>query len=325
MPAAAAQPGSHHHLEIDVTNAGRRLDGVLRRLYPEASWATLMRWLRDGGVRVDGRRVRRGDHRLVTGAWLRLPRALPAAWCAVPPPVVAPARRNAAAMGLDLVHEDDHLLVVNKPAGLACQPGSGHSSDSLWHRACAYLGATDALPGHRPGLVQRLDRDVSGLVLVGKDAPTLRGLSALAAAGQLHKVYLAAVVGVVAEAGSICLPLAIYRGPEVRRRRAVPAADGVAAHTDYWVRAQGAQVTLLEVRLRTGRMHQIRAHLAAIGHPLLGDRRYGDPRGAFAELGRPFLHAESVDMPHPCGGQPLRLRAPLPAPLAAICRELSRS
>lgn len=303
-------------VRIDHANAGRRLDAYLRKLLPDVSLGTVMKWIRTGVVRVNARRAKAAA-RLAEGDELTLPDVLtePEPHAKRPPRLPPPA----------IVHEDDDLLVLDKPAGLACHAGTGHTTDSLAARLTAYLDRAHAPPGHRPGLAQRLDRGVSGLVPAGKHAAALRALAGQVERNELDKVYLALVDGAPPhDRGSIDVPLRIDDEPRGDRPRAHPDRErGLPAHSEYRVIERLPDAALLEVRITTGRTHQIRAHLRAIGHPILGDPRYGLParnqalRGTYG-LARPFLHAARLTLSHPATGETLRYEAPLPADLARV-------
>jgi 23S rRNA pseudouridine1911/1915/1917 synthase len=203
--------------------------------------------------------------------------------------------------------------------------GSGHERDSLLARVAAYLGAAARAPGHRPGLVQRLDGDVSGVLVIGKTASALRTLTKAVAEDALDKRYLALAAGDIERDGTIDLSLAVAEdAPRGERTRA--DAGGVTARTDYRVLERLGDATLLELRIHTGRQHQIRAHLRAIGHPIVGDPRYGPApaRDPGSGLGRPFLHARSLAFTHPTDARPLRFEAPVPPELARVLRALRR-
>ena len=323
---AATDPGSSpkgepDRITIDADNAGRRLDAFVRQLLPEVALGTLMKWLRRGTIRVNGRRAAT-DGRLAGGDVVSVPAGLLASGPSVAGPTPAPSTLPA----LKILFEDADLLVVVKPAGLTAHSGSGHEHDSLMARVVAYLGAQNARPGQRPGLIQRLDRDVSGLLVVGKNATSLRSLTQAVHDDAIDKRYWALVSGVIAaKSGRINLPLRIDRDSRSDRPKTHADPGGLPASTDYEVVQRYAAATLLEVRIHTGHQHQIRAHLRAIGYPIVGDRRYGLPMsGDFRnELARPFLHAVSVAFTHPRHGDPLRFEAPLTPELQAFLRRLA--
>ncbi len=210
-----------------------------------------------------------------------------------------------------VVHLDDRLAVVDKPAGLVVHPAPGVRGPTLVELLGELLGGGE--PG-RPGIVHRLDKDTSGLLVVARDAEAHRRLAAMVKARELDRRYLALVEGRPrSRSGTIDAPLGRdYRAPE---KRTVGGRGRRAARTHFTVAERLPDGALLEVRLETGRTHQIRVHLAAIGHPVAGDPRYGHA-GAFG-LDRQFLHSARLGFRHPFSGARLDLRSPLPADLEA--------
>jgi 23S rRNA pseudouridine1911/1915/1917 synthase len=247
----------------------------------------------------------------------------------VPPPVSA-AIEPAPDIPLDVVYEDADLLVIDKPAGLVVHPAPGHGSDTLVNALVA-RGGEEAWGGiagvRRPGIVHRLDRDTSGLLMVARTDAAQHALMAQLKARRIKKTYLALVAGEVSAAvGRIEAP--IGRDPKHRTRMAV-VPDGRPAVTGYRVRERFAGWTFLEVDLVTGRTHQIRVHLAAIGHPIAGDPVYGTgtsrrgpDQGGLARL---FLHAWRLELTSPSSGELLRVEAPLPGELEDVLEELRAS
>ncbi len=239
----------------------------------------------------------------------------------VPPP--KPAALEPEAIPLDVVYEDADVLVVVKPAGLVVHPSPGHWSGTLVHALLARDTAYGGIAGvERPGIVHRLDRDTSGLLLVAKTDAAQTSLMAQLKARRVKKTYLALVLGSV-QAGAGRIEAPIGRDPKNRMRMAV-VADGRASVTGYRVRERFASWTLLEVDLVTGRTHQIRVHLAALGHSVAGDVVYGTgtARRGPEGLGRLFLHAWRVAFATPSSGDLVRLEAPLPAELEAVLEGL---
>ena len=235
---------------------------------------------------------------------------------------IPPARAAALTpqeMPLSVIYQDDALLVLNKPAGLSVHPGPGHPDGTLVNGLLAHCPDLPGIGGVlRPGIVHRLDKDTSGLMVVAKTEPAHRQLSAQLKARQVDKGYLALAVGIVAPSqGIIDAPIA--RDPRHRQRMAV-VPGGREARTRYHTRQQYASHTLLELQLETGRTHQIRVHLSHCGHPLLGDATYGK---ASPLLSRHFLHAHRLGFHHPDHGQPLQFQSELPPELAAILPELN--
>lgn len=302
-------------LRIAADDAEQRLDRFLRKVLPGATLGHLHKLLRQGAVRVNGARAE-GRLRLVEGDVVALQ---------VGDDLFASlARRAVAAVptsrrALEVVHRDEHLVVVVKPSGLALHPGSGVREH--------LLGAVQALVGTGAGLsfrvapAHRLDRDTSGLCVFGVSARGLRGFTALLREGAVRKVYLAVVHGVPPAAATIDLPLLVEDGdgPPGVKTRVDPR--GQRARTHYRRVADDGARSLLEVELDTGRTHQIRAHFADCGHALVGDRRYGRPDGAE----RLMLHAWRLQFVHPVTGVSLALEAPPPPEFAGYLRKRRRS
>lgn len=286
---------------------------------PEAARQRADRFVADrGGLsRTFAQRLIGGGHLTMNGIVIRASDTLSAgATLRLVIPPVAESEMRAEAIPLSIVYEDDDLLVVDKPAGLVVHPAPGHATGTLVN---ALLHHAEALPGiagvARPGLVHRLDKDTSGLLIVAKDDLAQSSLMAQLKARRVKKTYLALVQGsVAAEVGRIEAP--IGRDPAERKRMAV-VAGGREATTGYRVRERFAGWTLLEVDLVTGRTHQIRVHLAEIGHPIAGDPTYGNGTSRRGPEGttRLFLHAWRVAFAHPRDGRLIRLETPLPSEL----------
>jgi 23S rRNA pseudouridine955/2504/2580 synthase len=296
-----------HEILITSDDAGQRLDRWLRRRLALVPLGAIFRHLRAGAIRVDGQRAE-GRLRLVAG--MRVQLRLPDADAPVGARPVAPRRPAAlpAAEAPRVVHRDDDLLVLAKPAGLAVHGGSGivHSvADWLLAQPWGVRTATFA-----PAAAHRLDRATSGLLVVGLSPSALRALTAAFRSGAVQKTYYAVVRGVpAAPQGAIDAPLAAVVAPKAGGPKVVVRADGAAASTRYVVERAGARCALLRVEPRQGRQHQIRAHLAHLGHPILGDRRYGGPLAAGRSL---WLHCGELSFPHPGHGGSVSFRAPVP-------------
>ncbi|MFN8035919.1 MAG: RluA family pseudouridine synthase [Acidimicrobiia bacterium] len=222
-----------------------------------------------------------------------------------------------------VVDADDDVIVVDKPAGLVVHPGAGHPSGTLVNGLLArypeIAGIGDAV---RPGIVHRLDRDTSGLIVVARSARGYGALTAMLAAREIDRHYMALVWGVPdAPRGVIDAPIG---RSAARRTRMAVREGGRDARTNYSVRARFAEpvVSLLDCRLETGRTHQIRVHLSAIGHPVVGDATYGGSRQSLP-LGRPFLHAAALRFVHPFTGERREFQSPLPPELAAVLQQLT--
>jgi len=293
---------------------GQRLDRVVA-LVAGCSRAEAAALVDAGAVAVGGRAVTTRSHRVADGDVLDVE---------VPP---APADDGPApdpAVPVPVVYEDADLVVVDKPAGLVVHPGAGQPAGTLVHGLLArYPEIRTVGQADRPGIVHRLDKGTSGLLLVARSQRAYEALVAMLAARRVDRRYRALVWGEPdAPTGLVDAP--IGRSTRDRTRMAV-TVRGREARTGYEVvRAyhEPVDVTELRCRLETGRTHQIRVHLAAIGHPVVGDARYGGDRQSLP-LDRPFLHAEAVALDHPVTGAPLAFTSPLPADLAAVLAGLA--
>ena len=301
-------------LLAESSDAGKRLDQMLHERLPQFSRSRIQEWIKGGRVLVDGAPER--PSRVVRGAEIvELEPAEP------PPSHAAPED-----IPLAILYEDEDLVAVDKPAGMVVHAGAGiHSGtlvNALLHRFEALSGVGGPL---RPGIVHRLDRYTSGVLLVAKNDAAHRQLAAQFSARRVEKVYLALVHGrVLLESGRIERPIA--RDPVHRTRMTARLAEGRAAWSEYRVLRRFARFTFLEVRIGTGRTHQIRVHLASIGHPVAGDALYGAPARieGMPPLGRYFLHAHRIRFRRPSTGMELVVEAPLPAALAEWMEPLER-
>ena len=291
-------------LRTGAGDAGTRLDLFLAG--HAGSRAAAQRLIEDGRVTVDGA-PRAKRHVLAAGAEVRVAAAPEAA---APPAAEPPA--------FAVAWEDPHVLVVDKPAGVVVHPAPGHHGVTLAEALAGRVaGGEDP---SRAGVVHRLDRDTSGLLLFARTEPAHAALKAQLGARTVLREYLALVAGrPPALAGTIDAP--IGRDRRVRTRMSTETDEPRAAVTHFEVERPLPAATLLRARLETGRTHQVRAHLKAIGHPVLGDRDYGVP-GALG-LERQFLHAHRLGFRHPASGEWVELRSPLPADLAAALERAS--
>ena len=311
--AVEAEPEAEA-LAFDVTSedAGARLDAFLAARVEGVSRSILKRVIEDGDVLVGGRAAK-PSLKLKGGE--RVEVELPAP----PPSEVEPEE-----MPLDILHEDEEVVVVNKPAGLVVHPAAGVHSGTLANALAFHFGRLAGGGSLRPGIVHRLDRDTSGVIVVAKTARAHESLSEQFRERTVFKSYVALVHGVTKEEkGRVELP--VGRDPHNRTRMA--AVRGGRAALSLWrVRQRFTRFTLLDVQIKTGRTHQIRVHLAWIKHPVVGDETYGggrdktiaDPalRARVAALGRQFLHAERLGFHHPASGEWMSFTAPLPPELS---------
>jgi 23S rRNA pseudouridine1911/1915/1917 synthase len=315
--------------------AAERLDRVLAQAWSDLSRSRLQALIRDGHVTVDGAPTRDPGQRIAPGsrAVLDLPPA-------------APAEPAGETMALNVVHEDADLVVIDKPAGLVVHPAAGHESGTLVNALIAHCG--ESLSGiggvKRPGIVHRLDKDTSGLLVVAKTDLAHQGLAAQFAdhgrTGPLERAYRAIAWGVPARARGT-IEAALGRSPHNREKIAVLAPErGRFAITRYEVEEAlsppDPAASLVRCELETGRTHQIRVHMAHLGHPLLGDALYGSgfrtkanrlsatQKAALAALGRQALHAAVLGFEHPRTGQALRFESPLPPDMTTLVAALRR-
>jgi 23S rRNA pseudouridine1911/1915/1917 synthase len=315
--------------------AAERLDRVLAQAWRDLSRSRLQALIRDGRVTLDGAPARDPGQRIAPGSWAMLD---------LPP--AAPAEPAGETMALAVVHEDADLIVIDKPAGLVVHPAAGHESGTLVNALIAHCG--ESLSGiggvKRPGIVHRLDKDTSGLLVVAKTDLAHQGLAAQFAdhgrTGPLERAYRAVVWGVPARARGT-IEAALGRSSHNREKIAVLAPErGRFAITRYEVEEPlsppDPAASLVRCELETGRTHQIRVHMAHLGHPLLGDALYGSgfrtkanrlsaaQQAALAALGRQALHAAVLGFEHPRTGQALRFESPLPADMATLVAALRR-
>jgi 23S rRNA pseudouridine1911/1915/1917 synthase len=305
-----------HALTLPVEAAGLRFDQALVRALPQYSRSLLAGWIAAGAVEVEGRPLR-GKDRVLGGEQVRI-RA----------PIVASTQVLAEDLPLDVVFKDRALFVINKPAGLVVHPGAGNAHHTLQN---ALLGLDPGLARvPRLGLVHRLDKDTSGLLVVARSPEAHTALTAQLAAREVTREYLAVCSGVMTGGGTVDEPIGRHRR---ERTRMAVRGDGRAAVTHYRVLERFRAHTLLRVTLETGRTHQIRVHLAHIGFPVVGDPVYGGrrrvSRGASAALAaqlqsfdRQALHAARLALQHPLTHREREWQAPLPADMRRLVSAL---
>lgn len=305
-------------LELDVgeEHAGDRLDRFLAAVVAGHSRSQLQRLIKDGQVRVDGRPSRANT---AVRAGERVVVDVPAPVAATPEPEDLP---------LDILYEDADLIVINKAAGMVVHPAAGHSGGTLVNALLHHVDDLSGVGGElRPGIVHRLDRGTSGVMVVAKHDRAHEALARQFHDREVEKEYLALVWGVVQAGRRIDLP--IGRDPQDRQKMSSRARRARTAVTRITRARHFGGVTLAQVAIATGRTHQIRVHLTAIGHPIVGDVLYGGTRRRVAadikavqRLDRPFLHAARLAFTHPTDGRRLEFTAPLPADLQSVLDEI---
>jgi 23S rRNA pseudouridine1911/1915/1917 synthase len=305
-----------HALTLPLQSAGLRFDQALARALPQYSRARLKEWIESGAVQVDGRPLRPKD-RVLGGEQVRLEARLP-----------VHSDVAAESIPLAVVYQDRALLILDKPAGLVMHPGAGNARHTLQN---ALLGLDPKLAlVPRAGLVHRLDKDTSGLLVVARTPEAHTALVAALAARAITREYLAICSGVMTGGGTIDEPIGRHR---TQRTRMAVRADGRPSVTHYRVVRRFAAHTLVRVQLETGRTHQIRVHLAHAGFPVVGDPVYGGRRrlpagcpptlaAALSAFPRQALHAASLKLAHPLSGKPMAWEAPLPPDMQSLLAAL---
>jgi 23S rRNA pseudouridine1911/1915/1917 synthase len=304
-------------LRIPEAQAGQRLDVALATLLPDYSRSRLKAWIESGEILVDGNAWRPRD-KVFGGEAIAVAATLPDEGTAQPQRIP-----------LTVVYEDEHVLVLDKPAGLVVHPGAGNPDSTLQNALLAHDPALAKLP--RAGIVHRLDKDTSGLLIVARTLPAHTALVRMLEEREIHRKYEAVCRGVMTGGGTVDAP--IDRHPTDRVRMAI-REGGREAVTHYRVIRRFRAHTHVRVQLETGRTHQIRVHLAHVGYPLVGDKVYGGrlalPKGvseqlrqALREFPRQALHAARLQLAHPVTGKPLEVVAPLPADMVGLLEMLA--
>jgi 23S rRNA pseudouridine1911/1915/1917 synthase len=296
------------HLTVAREHSGLRIDRFLALELTDFSRARLQTLIRGGFVRLNGEApqprdpVRSGDRVELTE------------------PALEKIEAQPESIALEILFEDDDLLVLNKPAGVVMHPGAGHAQHTLVNALLAHCTNLSGIGGReRPGIVHRLDKETSGCLVVAKNDATHRDLSKQFAARTMQKIYLALVAGIPRKSTGV-IDAAIARHPVHRQRMSIARRQGRAAKTEYRVLRTGADMSLLECTLHSGRTHQIRVHLHHLGHPVLGDKLYGGKRaGAFP---RQMLHAWKLAFRHPRTGEVMTFEAPVPPDFAEAMQVL---
>lgn len=299
-------------LKATPEHQGMRLD-IYVSVHTGITRATSQRLIAEGKVLVNGSTAPK-RHMVRTGECIEV---------VIPDPV--PPGPMPQDIPIRVLYQDDDLAVVSKPAGMVVHPAAGHPEGTLVNALLHELNGLSGVGGEsRPGIVHRLDKDTSGLMVVAKNDRSHLSLQQMIKERSLHRHYLVLVHGVPAtELGTICVP--VGRDERNRKRMAVNAVSGREAVTHFKVLRDYGRAALLEAELQTGRTHQIRVHMSYIGHPVVGDREYGRPGSLERELGlsRQFLHAWKLVFPHPRSGEPMHFEEPLPDDLERALEILS--
>lgn len=285
-------------LHSEPADAGKRLDAFLHAKLPQFSRSRLQSWIKDGRVLLNNQASRASC--ILRGA----------EDVAVTPADLPPLKAEPEDLPVKVLYEDEDVIAIDKPAGMVVHAGAGHATGTLVNALLHHFGTLSTITGDdlRPGIVHRLDRDTSGVLVVARTDRAHQALAAQFHERKVEKVYLALVHGRLKKLeGRITLPVA--RDPVRRTRMTTRLASGRSALTDYRVLDHFDDFSFLEIRIGTGRTHQIRVHLASLGHPVYGDRLYGAPRPSV--LNRFFLHAHRLSFTSPSSGAPIIVESPL--------------
>jgi 23S rRNA pseudouridine1911/1915/1917 synthase len=315
-PPAALPHGTDRRIVITGAEAGLRIDVALTRLLPDESRSSIQRLIREGHATRDGRPLKPGEK--AAEGWV----------VKVSTPVPRKDEAGPEAIPLSVLHEDASLLVIDKPAGMVVHPAPGNAGGTLVNALLAHCRDLSGVGGvERPGIVHRLDKGTSGVIVVAKTDAAHRDLSRQFKDRRVSKSYLAVVWdNIAADEGTVALPIGRDRRDRVKMS---PRTDhGREASTAWRVIRRLGPFTLVEASPRTGRTHQIRVHLAAVGHPIVGDPLYGRRakgtglskhwKKALTGVRRPLLHAWRLTFDHPADGRPMTFEAPLPADLTGF-------
>jgi 23S rRNA pseudouridine1911/1915/1917 synthase len=295
-------------LTVARERSGLRLDRFLALELTDFSRARLQNLIREGFVRLNGKAPRPRDP-VRSGDTVELTE-----------PELEKIEAQPETIALEILFEDDDLLVLNKPAGVVMHPGAGHQQHTLVNALLAHCKNLSGIGGReRPGIVHRLDKETSGCLVVAKNDATHRDLSKQFAARTMQKIYLALAAGVPRKSTGM-IDAAIARHPVHRQRMSIARRQGRAAKTEYRVLRSGADMSLLECTLHSGRTHQIRVHLHHLAHPVLGDKLYGGKHTA--TFPRQMLHAWKLAFRHPRTGEVMTFEAPVPPDFAEAMRQI---
>ena len=311
MPLITHAVTEHH--------VNKRLDIFIAHYEPHVSRSRIQTLIRTGLALVDGKQEKPG-YKVKLGERIVLDLPERVIHDVLPEPIP-----------LDIIYEDSHIIVLNKPAGLVVHPAPGNFTGTLVNALLYHYGSlpslgssTEGKERERAGIVHRLDKDTSGVMVIARTQEALRSLSAQFKDRVVKKRYLAIVVGVIKK-GSGTIEVGIGRHVKERKKISVHTHSAREASTSFVVKERYGNATLVEVEIKTGRTHQIRVHMAHIGHPVLGDRVYGGPKAVKSGegmAGRQMLHAGTLSLMHPDTGSPLSFTAPPPADMAEVIEKL---
>ncbi|HUQ10210.1 MAG TPA: 23S rRNA pseudouridine(1911/1915/1917) synthase RluD [Steroidobacteraceae bacterium] len=307
-----------HRLEFPPDHAGKRLDQALARLLPQYSRSRIQKWIEEGAVLVNGLTVKARDM-VVGGEVATVEARLP-----------VETGIKAEKLPLDIVHQDSAVIILNKPPGVVVHPGAGNPGKTLQNALLAHDPKLKRVP--RAGLVHRIDKDTSGLLVVARTVEAQAALVAELGEHDIEREYLAVCTGAMTGGGTVDKPLDRHRS---HRLKFAVRSDGREAVTHYRIEKRFRQHTLVRVRLETGRTHQIRVHMEHIGYPVVGDPLYAGrkrfPKGATPELRealekfpRQALHAAKLELTHPKTGKRVTYEAPLPDDMKKLLDMLTR-
>ncbi|AWL12650.1 23S rRNA pseudouridine(1911/1915/1917) synthase [Saliniradius amylolyticus] len=298
---------------IPEQDAGKRLDQSLASLFPDYSRSRIKEWILEGGVTIDGTVVDKPRDKVLGGEQVTIEAQ-----------IEVQGQHQPEAIALDIVYEDDDILVINKPAGLVVHPGAGNQSGTLLNALLNHCPEIESVP--RAGIIHRLDKDTTGLMVVAKTIPAQTHLVAQLQAREISREYEALVNGIIVAGGTVDEPIGRH---DTKRTSMAVRAMGKPAVTHYRVMEKFRAHTHLRLKLETGRTHQIRVHMAHLQHPIVGDPLYGGrpkpPKDAsetfrqgLREFKRQALHAAQLELAHPVSGEWMSWQAPLPQDMVAM-------
>lgn len=298
-------------------DAGMRLDRFLAERACEFSRTTLQHLIKDGRLLLNRVRVTIPKTKIGTGDILELD---------IPAP--EPLSLNPESIALDIIFEDNSILVINKPAGMVVHPGAGHETGTMVHALLHHCHDLSGIGGKlRPGIVHRLDKDTSGLIVVAKNDMAHQALARQFSNRKITKCYITVVAGRMNDLSGI-IESPVGRHPIHRKKMAAGVSRGKIAMTRWTLKKELAGASLLGIRILTGRTHQIRVHMASLNHPVLGDLLYGGPsvirlQGGNIEIARQMLHAAELGIRHPVSGERMHWQASVPSDMKQVIAALS--